>query len=498
MIRILSFIAVFTICVGGTLWATSGALTRASERTVTYQYIADALDALSEKTNHVTWQEPETALVRTFTPGDAGIIGQAMTEAWYALTLAQHTGDADILSDSFSGVAQERAVRSVTDAAIGGQMVVLAQDAQPRFFHLDGSVFQAEVSMLVARYLAQGDDLVYFELVEDRAKTTLMNETNGWRIYSHERHAAVEIETSQTGWAGASLAGINYYPVASPWREFWAAFDEDTISQDFERISDLGGTTVRFFLTADYFADADTQEDALKRLTTFLYLAENAGLQAVPTLFDLKYTFDPAGWGQDFATLKAVLPVLAASPAVDMVDIKNEPDLDFEAHGRPQILAWLTTMVELTRMEAPGLPITIGWSSSDAALELEDQMDVVTYHDYADISTAEARLSEVQAATDRPVMITEIGVSSYDAGLGFPGSGDGQAEDLGKRMDALAAAGGLFVWTLYDFPVVDASAVGRSRWVQNLQEQFGLLTPDGVDKPAAKVVRQAFDRLLKR
>ena len=95
-------------------------------------------------------------------------------------------------------------------------------------------------------------------------------------------------------------------------------------------------------------------------------------------------------------------------------------------------------------------------------------------------------------------MITEIGVSSYDAGLGFPGSGDGQAEDLGKRMDALAAAGGLFVWTLYDFPVVDASAVGRSRWVQNLQEQFGLLTPDGVDKPAAKVVRQAFDRLLKR
>lgn len=495
MIRIVTFIAIFTALIGGTLWAASAALARASERTVTYQYIADALDALSEKPNHVTWQAPNTPLVRAFTPGDAGMIGQAMTEAWYALTLAQHTGDADILRDSFSGVAQERAERSVQDAALGGQMVVLAQDARPQFYHLDGSVFQADVAILVARYMADGDNLAYFELVEDRAKTTLMNETNGWRVYTHERYDATRIATTQAGWSGAPLAGINYYPAATPWRDFWPAFDEDIIAQDFEHIRDLGGTAVRFFLTADYFADPDTQQDALNRLSTFLFLAERANLQVVPTMFDLKPTFDPAGWGQDLASLKAVLPILAASPAVVMLDIKNEPDLDFEAHGRPEILAWLTAMVTLTRMEAPDLPLTIGWSSSDAALELEDLMDVVTYHDYADISTAAARLSEVQSATDRSVMITEIGVSSYDVGVGFPGSADGQAVDLDARMTALAAADGVFVWTLYDFPDVDASAVGSSRWVQNLQEHFGLLTSEGVEKPAAQVVRQAFGRL---
>jgi len=324
----------------------------------------------------------------------------------------------------------------------------------------------------------------------------LMNETNGWRVYTHERHNATQIKTKQAGWSGTPLAGVNYYPAETPWREFWPAFNENIIAQDFERISDLGGTAVRFFLTADYFADTDTQQDALNRLSTFLYLAENAGLQVVPTLFDLKPTFDPAGWGQDLATLEAVLPVLAASPAVAILDIKNEPDLDFEAHGRPEILAWLTAMVTLTRMETPGLPLTIGWSSSDAALELEDLMDVVTYHDYADISTAEARLSEVQSGTDRPVMITEIGVSSYEVSLGFPGSADGQAVDLDARMTALAASDGVFVWTLYDFPEVDASAVGSSRWVRNLQEHFGLLTPEGTEKPAAQVARQAFARLV--
>ncbi len=496
MTRFFALIALFCVCIGGSLWGASAALTKASARTVTHQYIADALDVLSERPNHVIWRDPEAPLVRPFTPGDAGMLGQAMTEAWYALTLAQHTGDASILSDSFSGVAQDRAEHSVKDAGLGGQMVALAQNARPQFYHLDGSVFQADVEMLVARYLIAGDNLAYFELVEDQAKSTLMNETNGWRIYSHERYAAKEIDVSPIGWDGAPMAGINYYPAATPWQKFWPAFDENIIAQDFVRISELGATTVRFFLTTEYFTDADTQEDALSRLTTFLFLAEEAGLQVVPTLFDLKYTFDPAGWGQDLATLRAVLPVLAASPAVVLVDIKNEPDLDFAAHGRPEILAWLQTMVTLVRMEAPDLPLTIGWSSSDAALALEDMLDVVTFHDYGEIGTAAARLAAVQSATDRPVMITEIGVSSYEISLGYPGSPEGQADDLGKRMDALAAADGVFVWTLYDFPTVDAAAVGGSLWVQKLQERFGMFTPKGVAKPAAQVIRQSFDRLL--
>jgi len=448
MIRILAFCLVFAAAVGGVLLLASAALTRATERTVTYQYIADALDALSARPNHVTWQAPVAALARPVTPGDEASLGLAMTEAWYALALAQSTGNAAILRDSFSGVAQERAERSVQDAALGGQMVVLAQEARPRFYHLDGSVFQAEVSMRVVRYLADGDALAHYELVDDRAITTLMNETNGWRVYAHERTAATPVDATQTGWDGAPLAGMNYYPAATPWRDFWPAFDAGVIAQDFARIADLGGTAVRVFLTTAYFTDAETQEDALKRLASLLGLAQQAGLQVVPTLFDLKPGFEPSGWGQDYAMLQAVLPILAASPAVTLVDIKNEPDLDFEAHGRAQILAWVAAMAQLTRAEAPGLALTVGWSSSDAALELERFVDVVSYHDYADIETAGARLAAVQAATDRPVMVTEIGVSSYEMAMGQPSSEAGQADALAARLRALDGAEGLFVWAL--------------------------------------------------
>ncbi|MBT8410252.1 MAG: hypothetical protein KJP02_00455 [Octadecabacter sp.] len=497
MTRTLAFITIFAALVGAVLWMASAALSRATERTVTYQYIADALDDLSARPNHVTWQAPVVDLVRPVTPGDEAALGLAMTEAWSVLALAQDTGDASILRDSFSGVAQERAERSVLDANAGGQMVVLSQEARPQFYHLDGSVFQAEVLLQVARYVAEGDDLAYFELVEDRTVTTLLNETNGWRIYAHERKAATPITPAQPGWVGAPLAGLNYYPAATPWRDFWPAFDENTIAQDFARITDLRGNAVRVFLTADYFAAPDTQQAALDRLATLLSLAEDTGLQVMPTLFDLKPTFDPASWARDYAALQAVLPVLAASPAVTMVDLKNEPDLDFATHGRPQILAWLTTMATLARAEAPELALTIGWSSSDAALELEDFLDVVSYHDYADLSTAKARLEAVQAATSRPVMVTEIGVTSYSMALGLPSSRGGQADDLAARLQALSGADGLFVWTLYDFPNVDATAVGASPWVQRLQARFGLFTADGTAKPAADVVRLAFEQLTK-
>ena len=132
-----------------------------------------------------------------------------------------------------------------------------------------------------------------------------------------------------------------------------------------------------------------------------------------------------------------MLPILTSSSAVAYIDIKNEPDLDFDAHGRGHMLAWLRTMIHLVRKEAPELSLTIGWSKSDVALEMADLLDVVTYHDYQDVETAESRLDAIFAATDRQVMVTEIGVSSYEIGMGLPGSLRAQREALENRLSAI-------------------------------------------------------------
>ena len=497
MIKLAMTCLLFLLGIAGVLWVTAGALSRSSERTVTYQYISDALDGLQARVSEVVWEPARVPLAREFTPGDEALIGQAMTDAWSGLALAQSTAEVSILSDAFSGVAQERAEQSVLDAQFGGRMVVLSQRARPRFYHLDGSVFQAEVEMLTARYMIQEDDLSYYELVVDEAITTLMNESNGWRVYAHQRLDSVPVGTDRHGWQGSDLAGINYYPKQAPWQDFWPHFDPQVIADDFDRIAGLNANAVRIFLTTSAFSDPEIREQALEDLQTLLDLAENAGLQVVPTLFDLKPSFDAVSWASDYAYLKRVLPVLNRSPAVAFLDLKNEPDLDFEAHGRAHILAWLQTMALLVRQEAPDIAQTIGWSDAEAASLLANQLDLVTYHDYADIDEAADRLAKLRAETDRRVMITEIGVSSYNLAFGFPGSENVQEELLAARLNALQDADGIFAWTLYDFPRVDAAAVGRSPWVQRLQSKFGLLTVDGLEKPSAIAVRNAFMQMTR-
>ncbi len=88
--------------------------------------------------------------------------------------------------------------------------------------------------------------------------------------------------------------------------------------------------------------------------------------------------------------------------------------------------------------------------------------------------------------------MTEVGASSWSLTLGLPHSPQGQAAILHDRLAGAAKADGVFVWTLHDFPMPDKKAIGRSPWRLGLQSGFGLIAPDGTEKPAAAVVRQAF------
>ena len=288
---------------------------------------------------------------------------------------------------------------------------------------------------------------------------------------------------------------INYYPAETPWRDFWPEFDASDVARDFDRIAGLNGNSVRIFLTRGAFLGASA-EASLDSLTRLLAVAEEKSLRVVPTLFYLKQDYSVGTWGDDALYLSRVLPVLVGSPAVAFIDLKNEPDLDFDAHGEAKVRAWLTTMLGLSRNSDESIPLTIGWSSAKAAEILIDDVDLVTYHDYAPVGGAAARLAGLRAlANGKPVHVTEIGESSYTLAAGLPGTETSQAQRLSARLQALREADGVMVWTLYDFPWVDPLVVGASPWVRRLQSSFGILRADGTEKPGAAVLT---DRFLER
>ncbi len=491
MMRITGIVAGFAACVTIVLWLAAQAFGAAQERQVTYRLIGDALAEVAEFGSRVAWLDPAAPLVRQFTPADADRIGLALTDAWRAYAVAQETGETAVLTDHMTGVAHERAVRGVADALThGGRMVVLSITATPVFYHKDGSLFQAELDMVVARYLIEDGELRFHETVRDRGVATLLNESNGWRLFSYERRGGSALAAPTAQWMGTAN-GLNYYPAETPWREFWSGFDPEVIDGDFERIRDLGADTVRVFLTRSAFLVEEGVETAIADLRRLLDLAERHDLQVVPTLFDLKPDYLMSGWADDALILERVLPVLAASEVVAFLDLKNEPDLDFAAHGAAHVTVWLGAMIDVARDLAPHVPLTIGWSVADAAPRLADRLDVISYHDYAPIAGAAERLAEVrERLPGRPVVVTEIGISSYTFALGFPSSEESQAEDLARRLEALEAADGVLVWTLHDFAQVDPTVVGASPWVRRLQSSFGVIGTDGREKPAASVIRR--------
>jgi hypothetical protein len=478
-----------------TLWMAAEVFAASQQRNREYRYLSEALQAVERPAGAVTWTRPVRPLVRSVTGDDEGLIGAALTQAWRAFAAAADTGETALLADHFAGIALSRAQLAADESWRGGtRMVVLEEIARPEFLHLDGSVFQLSAKATTVRYALRNGQLAQLELRQDDVLTTLTNETTGWRIFSHERTGSEPLTPPvRPGLKLPRLNGVNYYPARTPWRRFWPEFDADVIAADLDLVANLGGNAVRIFLPVSDFGPGADGDVNLEKLDMFLALADDRGIRVIPTLFDLKPGYRPALWADDVAYLRRVLPVLAASPSVVIVDLKNEPDLDREAQGSGLVEAWLTTMTLMSREIAPDLPLTIGWSSAKAAPDLARLLDAVTYHDYAEVAGTGERLADVRRlAGGKPVLVTEVGTSSFDFALGFPGSPASQARTLQDRLRQLRSADAVLVWTLHDFAAPDVAAIGGSPWVKRLQAEFGLYDSTGAAKPAARVVTEAF------
>jgi hypothetical protein len=477
------------------LWMAGEAFAASQHRSREYRYLSEALEVVERPAGAVGWTTPVRPLVRSVTGDDEELIAAALTQAWRSFAAASDTGETALLADHFAGIALSRAQLAADEAWKGGtRMVVLEETARPEFLHLDGSIFQLSAKATTVRYALRDGQLAQLDLTLDDVLTTLTNETTGWRVFSHERTGSEPLTPPiRPRLALPRLNGVNYYPASTPWRRFWPEFDTKIIAADLDLVASLGGNAVRIFLPiGDFGSDADGDAN-LGKLGAFLSLAQEREIKVIPTLFDLKPGYRPALWADDVAYLRRVLPVLSASPSVVIVDLKNEPDLDREAQGSGLVEAWLTTMTLMSREIAPDLPLTIGWSSDKAATDMAGLLDAVSYHDYADVAGTAERLAGVRRlAEGKPVLVTEVGTSSFGLASGFPGSPAKQARSLQDRLRQLEAADAVLVWTLHDFAAPDVAAVGGSPWVKRLQAEFGLYDGTGMAKPAARVVTEAF------
>jgi hypothetical protein len=505
--------ALLLVLAAGALFVAVGALAHLAAY---FQRGADPASALTIVPNvppdlHVDlqWQPDASSTGRTLEPETRTQIEAAYLRAWLQWNISYLRGEPHGLNTYFVGPARQAVSAQVAHVGAQGWQVTQTNTAHRlrlNFYSADGAIVSlTDQRALVSRIIrdASGAPVLTDESasVYDMVMTL---EDGTWRI----RHLVRTGETAPPATTAAAapgfvtrqgtrllldgqpyhIAGINYYPQATPWDSFWTNYNPYVIQRDFALIAALDLNTVRVFVPFKQFGGADVDPQMLDRLADLLDTADAYNLKVIVTLFDFRATYDPLLWPQTDRHLQTILTHFADHRAVLAWDIKNEPDRDYAAAGRDTVDAWLAHTLGLARQYAPHHLLTIGWSQPEAAPALAEQVDIVSFHYYALAADLPAHSAALRrAAPERPLLLGEFGLPTWNSPF-FP-HGHTEAEQAAYYADIRAAlqstdSAGYLAWTLYDFEHVPSPVAGRWPWQTGPQRHLGVLRADGSPKPA--------------
>jgi len=345
------------------------------------------------------------------------------------------------------------------------------------------------------------DQLVISETDTSAYRILLLLEDGFWRVrhkvkiqnevkdetYINKKFATVKDNNILINGNPFIIKGINYYPQDMPWDMFGEKFDIETIKKDFDIIKNANLNSIRIFIQYEDFGKERVSKSKLEKLKRVLDEAEFTGLKVIVTLFDFYGNYAVNDWTFTHRHAEQIVSKFKNHKAILAWDVKNEPDLDFDSRDKEIVTSWLSEIIHQIKKFDPNHLITIGWSSTDAAINLVNEVDFVSYHYYKDIANFELDLSVLKNnSMNKPLVLQEFGLSSY-SGIwnGFNGSEKKQASYY-KKMQAILKKDSLafMSWGLYDFKSIPKSVVGRLPWRKSKQKFFGFIDDKGRFKPS--------------
>lgn len=471
--------------------------------------------ALQEHTPTFVWRyssESMPGFLDTFVRAD---VQEAYTNAWHVANMSFLKKNTQTLGDFFADTIEAHIIdliKSQEDlevhrADLNHQLDVhlFSLDRQLlSFTDRDVEIRKKVLNSATGRLVAQSREFADFDVV-------MTLDDGQWRIRHFRKtraaalpHSADSFPSRDTTfftvrdgalYKGDSLftvRGVNYYPAYSPWMKFWETFDSDTLRRDFERIRALELNTLRVFIPYAGFGKGQVFESMLVRLDTLVEMAREYQLALVITLFDFPEGFTLQYYSATDRQLETILRRYADESHILAWDLKNEADRDFPLHGKKTVLDWLEFMAQRAHQYAPRQMITIGWSKAEFAAILQDQVDFISFHYYEHPSLLQATLDTMRMEVgNKLLMVQETGLPTASIPL-LPGGGseEEQAQYYREVLRILEKNGEIpfFIWSLYDFVEAPKEVFGWKPWIRHFQKHFGILTVDGAEKPAAKVI----------
>ena len=339
--------------------------------------------------------------------------------------------------------------------------------------------------------------------------------------------------------------GINYWPKRSAmW--MWREFDIAEVRDDMAHVAAMGFDVVRTFaLTEDFLPGPRTVDTTnVERLVEMAQAAKDAGLKINPTLIVINmsgrmwwphWMLDAQGRPADLFSDPSILrsqvllvetcaAALSGDDAVRAFDVSNEIADAQRPQTRDAGWLWASVMANAIRRAAPGVPIQIGVHleslTTSNNMRIDDIASVAdedlmhAYPLYSDVARSfldpelvpfSCALTAELAGTGRAPLMQEFGLCTAPQGavgraitddfLGAPRSqylaSEHEAASYYEAvLDGLVKTGaaGAYAWSYGDY---DSRLFDRAPLATAVRERtFGLVRPDGSEKPAAAVFRQ--------
>lgn len=206
--------------------------------------------------------------------------------------------------------------------------------------------------------------------------------------------------------------GINYYPRLSPFELFLTKSEVNVIGKELDVIIASGINTLRIFVSFDQLFQCEQQ--AIPNPETFRLLDEiiqtiaSKDLHIILVLHQDIGTQNQTSWGQ----LQFFVGRYAEEPAILAWDVLDKGDNLYEMYTPEVILTWLADAILAIRQSDSQHLITASWQTNTQ--DTIPLVDIVSFQHYGDYLPLRQEIANLKASTDKPIILSAIGYSTFD------------------------------------------------------------------------------------
>jgi len=443
----------------------------------------------------VTWNQ-DYNVGEELSPINISQIEEDYINSWYVKNEFLKSKNTENLDQYFTESALQKLMTTINEGALTTHQVTYKHTIEVEFFSEDGSILIfKDKNVLGYHKIYHQDSMVVEQAFKKDFKVVMLLEDGIWKIrhfITDKTHPISSLSTKFKSFGNLTLEGINYQPQNTPWELFTEQFDSTSVEKDLLLIKDLNLNTVRIFIDYHDFGKEWIDEQSLNRLSTFLDIAKDYELNVMITLFDFYGDYSLSDLSNTYRHLETLINRVKGHEAIIAWDIKNEPDLDFETRGKERVLTWLSETIRMVRLLDSETPITIGWSSANSALDLEQEVDFISYHFYGDLNNFEEIHSKIVSKTNKPVVIQEMGWSTYDGNWKVLGYSENKQAALYRSFLEKQKRDNFHYlsWTLYDFEMIPSKVKANLPWRNAKQSGFGIIDTKGNKKPSYQIIKE--------